>query len=367
MIINGTLQYKDEFAFRWMQEWSQHHSFVLDTNKPAIHLYLYAVQDINNECEVDLSSYRLGDKVVLVLPYEGSLKHLDQIFNKFINKYPNFPTKDLYLSTEILNYKDIGENKYNFLNLFAIDKWRKYSKFEHTHNFNNKIKDFLSYNRSPKHHRYQLIAELQLNNIIDNGYVSFNPNFNDEVPFMLTSLQFCETDPYLPNDKKELYKPYIQKTFWIDPYNIRLPQDSTQDELRTKRFLESRISVITESNWYEPEIFFTEKIYSAIAYKHAFILLAPPHSLQKLKDLGFKTFDGIIDESYDMVTNHYDRLQLVVQQIKNFCNLDTNTKHNIWIKLNDIAEYNFNYFWSNEYENKHSELLHFLKTYGTTV
>jgi hypothetical protein len=363
MIINGTLQYKDEFAARWMQDWLQSNSFVLDKSKQSVHLYLYAVQDIDKECELDLTNYTKGDKVILVLPYEGSLRHLDKIYNKFIEKYPQFPSEDLYLSTEILNYKTIEPNKYNFLNLFAIDKWRKYSKFAHSHNFDDKVKDFISYNRSPKHHRYQLIAELQINNILDKGFVSFNPNFNDEVPFMLTSLQFCESDPYLPNDKKELYKPYIQEYFWIDPYNIKLPQDSTQDDLRTKRFLESMISVVTESNWYEPEIFFTEKIYSPIAYKHAFILLGPPFSLQKLRELGFKTFDGIIDESYDSTVDHYERLQKVVAEIKKFCNLDLNTKQEVWEKLNSIAEYNFNYFWSNEYENRHSELLQFLKKY----
>lgn len=366
MIINGTLQYRDEFAAKFMQDWLQDNTFTLDKSKPAVHVCLYAIEQVEQECSIDLPEYKETDTVVIVLPYEGNKNHIDKVYNSFIKKYPNVPEKNFYFSSEILNYPQI-DNRYNYLNVFAIDKWRKYSKFEHNHNFNDKVKDFLSYNRCPKHHRYQLIAELQLNNLLDKGYVSFNPNFNDEVPFMLSSVQFCETDPYLPNDKKELYKPYIQEYMWVDPYNIRLPQDGHQDDLRRKRFLETMFSIIAESNWYEPEIFFTEKTYSAFAYKHPFILLAPPYSLRKLHELGFKTFDGIIDESYDNETNHYLRLQKIVVEIKKLCDLSLNNKFKVWEQLNIIAEYNYNYYWSNQYEKDHCQLYKFLESYGVDL
>ena len=49
----------------------------------------------------------------------------------------------------------------------------------------------------------------------------------------------------------------------------------------------------------EHSVFFSEKVFKPIAFKHPFILIAPPGSLSALKSLGYKTFSGLINESYD--------------------------------------------------------------------
>jgi hypothetical protein len=53
--------------------------------------------------------------------------------------------------------------------------------------------------------------------------------------------------------------------------------------------------------------FLTEKTFKPIKHGQMFVLVAPPGSLQVLKDLGYKIFDNLIDSSYDKIQNHTER------------------------------------------------------------
>jgi hypothetical protein len=41
--------------------------------------------------------------------------------------------------------------------------------------------------------------------------------------------------------------------------------------------------------------------------------------LQYLQNLGFETFDNMFDESYDLLENYNDRINLIAQNVKEFC------------------------------------------------
>jgi hypothetical protein len=56
----------------------------------------------------------------------------------------------------------------------------------------------------------------------------------------------------------------------------------------------------------------TEKSLRPIACGKPFVLMATPGSLQYLRQYGFKTFDGLIDETYDSIQNPKQRLQAVL-------------------------------------------------------
>ncbi len=51
------------------------------------------------------------------------------------------------------------------------------------------------------------------------------------------------------------------------------------------------------------------------------MLLAAPGNLAYLKSYGFKTFDAVIDESYDLIQDDNERIDSVVAQMKWYCNL----------------------------------------------
>lgn len=102
------------------------------------------------------------------------------------------------------------------------------------------------------------------------------------------------------------------------------------------------ISVVLET--VVDRIHLTEKTCRAIACKHPFLLVAGAGSLDYLKKYGFRTFDPLIDESYDQQKDLKKRMDMIVEQmhrISNFNNAELK-------QLRLIAEYNHKRFFSIE-------------------
>jgi hypothetical protein len=84
----------------------------------------------------------------------------------------------------------------------------------------------------------------------------------------------------------------------------------------------------------------TEKVFKTIANKHPALLVSPPHSLIKLRELGYKTFSPWIDESYDLELNDSKRMLKVVAEIKRLCELKPNELLEFLTNVKSICEYN---------------------------
>lgn len=85
----------------------------------------------------------------------------------------------------------------------------------------------------------------------------------------------------------------------------------------------------------------TEKAYKAIACKRPFISFSTPFWLEDLRNLGFKTFDGIIDESYDRITDNSVRLNMIVNELERISNLPKDQLNTLITECQEIAEYNY--------------------------
>lgn len=88
--------------------------------------------------------------------------------------------------------------------------------------------------------------------------------------------------------------------------------------------------------------FITEKTTKMFLGKRVFVMFAPMHTLKFLKHLGFKTFDGIIDESYDNCNDTVQRFQKAFDQVEHLATLDP-----VWVLEQTLAirEHNFNYLY----------------------
>lgn len=79
--------------------------------------------------------------------------------------------------------------------------------------------------------------------------------------------------------------------------------------------------IVSESSFVDKQIFYSEKITKPIIMMQPFILISSPYMLQNLRELGFKTFDGLFDESYDLIEDNYERLQFILNEIDRIANL----------------------------------------------
>lgn len=252
------------------------------------------------------------------------------------------PPSQIILYSESVDIRDEVEIVANRLNLEQINcEWMRI--FEHgiqqqviyNDEYKNPIslehkdytKKFLNFNRRWRPHRPAFVAFLACHNLLDHGHVSLalsddNTNWDkawyDIVDIHKRSLQ--ELELLLSNKDKVLNLPplYLDRTDLERNHVTLLPS--------TKRlYRDTYFSIVSETNYYEylgPGRFLSEKVFKPIAQQHPFIILGRPGSLAALRSIGYKTFNGLIDESYDQETNDITRMGMVIKEVKRLCELD---------------------------------------------
>lgn len=104
---------------------------------------------------------------------------------------------------------------------------------------------------------------------------------------------------------------------------------------------QSYYSVITES-WYQNTLTqFTEKTAKPLIGRRPFVAFAGWRYLHNLRRLGFRTFDGIIDESYDEIEIFERRWQRAADAMKA---LSLEDPKEIYQKTQEIRTHNYNHF-----------------------
>ena len=127
--------------------------------------------------------------------------------------------------------------------------------------------------------------------------------------------------------------------------NINVTMDS-----RVDKFLNSSLHVVLEtfendcghSTKHGSSIIFSEKIFKAIAHMQPFVLIDEPNNLARLKNIGYKTFDRWIDESYDNEVNDQKRILMAAAEIKKFCSQPKEKIAYIMYDMLPTLEYNYN-------------------------
>lgn len=110
-------------------------------------------------------------------------------------------------------------------------------------------------------------------------------------------------------------------------------------------------SLVSETLTLNEYNFYTEKIAKPILAKRPFIVFSGQNYLKNLKSLGFKTFDNIIDESYDTIPDYYKRACAAWQQVEHLMLQDP---LDIYRQTKDIREYNYDLFRSTDWT-KHTK------------
>jgi hypothetical protein len=128
---------------------------------------------------------------------------------------------------------------------------------------------------------------------------------------------FDVTKPY---HNESLYS-YVERGYYIKddvPATGTPFQAGTSDQsfYNAAWYAQTAFSMVAESEVTQ-KTYISEKIFKPIAYQHAFVVHGTPGTLQYLHELGFETFDHVIDESYDKVSDYALRLQLIQSVLKN--------------------------------------------------
>jgi hypothetical protein len=125
----------------------------------------------------------------------------------------------------------------------------------------------------------------------------------------------------------------------------------------------SLISVVTETNFQNNDIFNTEKIFKPMVHRHPFILVGPYKTLEYLKEMGYKTFSDFWDESYDDIEDPTERLLKIVEICKEIQSWDEVKRKQFFYKSMIVTNHNYDLLTSQYPDSMRKNFWHRLRDY----
>jgi hypothetical protein len=257
---------------------------------------------------------------------------------------------------------------YFFHGYAALDWYRGFYAL----NYNKKVikdytYDYITFNRlvsNDRSYRCYFVSKLAEEQLLANGQISFGltteqATWQEEIVDSNTKLSINAIDHiklHLPSAPM-----IIDSAQVLGSASADIPRSNCNTEI------DSLWHIVTETVFYYEKLHLTEKIFKPIVSKQPFMLIGAVGNLAYLKSYGFKTFEGIIDESYDTITDNDSRIDAVVAQIAWYCALSVEEKRRIIEAIESIVEYNFHHFYG---EFKHiitNELINNCKALFTDI
>lgn len=270
-------------------------------------------------------SLEFSDQIILLV------SELHDVTTDFIEKFDN--PKIVYFLNGDLNFK---------LNHAKIYQWNNW--FETTSDFYKKnlslLDKLVPYQSKPKFfdlllgqerpHREQIfnyIAESNLKDKVIMTYMkgiqnSFQSRSEDEWLWEQEGLEIPDW-PMRHTITKVKYYDQLISLSQIIPISI---------------YNQTSYSLVAETWGTDNRFTFnTEKIVKPILAERLFLVASNQYYLHNLRVLGFKTFDGIIDESYDREPCYIKRCAMICEQIEYLLN---QSQENILTQCKAIVEHN---------------------------
>ena len=310
--------------------------------------------------------YSAGDKVIIYYANEVAYDYRQPVIRDFLKKH-SVPLKDVILIGNLYEHNggqtkiglDIGLSPSQIL---MIDYYELQTFFFHrvlgsdyNKSFNpNASKDIkYLFGKVDKPVRIITMYRLWEQGLLDNAVTGclidhddidalsmqvsdeFSKWYKKDVPYESIS-QMLRTHRGSPDNVKYFYFTLSEA--------IKQTTDCVFDKINhcpsypydhQKLFTESKVSLVPETFFYSNQAhFLTEKIHKTIYNHHPFTILGTAGLLNVLRSRGYKTFDNICDETYDLCPNDRKRVDLVINATKEILNspkheeIDSITKHN---------------------------------------
>lgn len=233
---------------------------------------------------------------------------------------------------------------YFFHGFAALDWYRGFRALNYTKKLTNTAitHDFVSMNRiitGDRSYRIFWIALLAERKLLNAGQISFAVDGTD----WQTEIQ-DSTSKLSATAKQQVSRQLASVTVPLIIDQTTVPGWASADIPR--RIDSSLWHIVSETVYYYNKLHLTEKVFKPIVMKQPFMLLAAPGNLEYLRSYGFRTFSGIIDESYDNIQDSEARARAVADQLSWYCSLSAQAKAEIVKELEPIVEHNFHWFYT---------------------
>ena len=248
-------------------------------------------------------------------------------------------------SPEVMHFEQAGFVPVYYWShaVIALD-WFRYAKHDPALTFDPaQIQfDFLIYNRAwsgTREYRLCFAEQLLANQLEQHCNISFNPEDGEHY----STHQFA-------NAQFQIVNYNLHDCLPLNTHHAMASADYCSDDYAT-----AGIEVVLETLFDDSRWHLTEKTLRPIACGRPFLLMSTPGSLTYLKQYGFETFSGLIDESYDQIKDPRQRLQAVIAEMSRISSLPAAAKTQLFDQLHNIAERNRQHFFNNLFDQVQTE------------
>jgi hypothetical protein len=171
---------------------------------------------------------------------------------------------------------------------------------------------FTCLSRTHKWWRLATMSELHRRGYLDHAIWSYNTELDcgDTLTDCPVSLD------YYPGLKDYMIELFVSGPHWADSLTADAHNDHEHQVL--EHFRDSYFQVILETHFDADGsggTFITEKTFKAIKNCQPFVIFGPQGTLAQLRDMGYRTFDDVIDNSYDLIPHNNERWEAVLWSI----------------------------------------------------
>ena len=312
-------------------------------------IILFDTREANYQFELITQLIKQQNYLVFFDPWEANLGY--KILNDLLNDLPkDFPFAVITCTDDVRqNGPSINLNSFYFTTLSYPNRMRSENLTEKIFNGKDKLFTFSFLNGRARPYRKYIWHCLNDQKLLDRALWTWLNN-SDTVQSLTE-----DTEETIPRQSltKEYESPFVD----IDAVNKFdwKKQRSFQQHANNSHWMEGHVvpnmykntyfSVVTESTTnFKP--FLTEKIFKPILAGHPFIAVGSQGFYKELHNLGFKTFDCVIDESFDSAPDVKIRCDMIVEQIASLCNSDLYKFHK---DVKNICVYNRNHYIDNQW------------------
>ena len=183
---------------------------------------------------------------------------------------------------------------------------------------------FLLLSRSHKWWRASVVTDLQRQGLLADAVWSYNTTVDigdrvEECPFELDRL----------NIRSDIEAFLASGPYTCDDLTAAAHNDHSLHV--AEHYERTACSIVLETHFDADGsrgAFLTEKTFKCLKHGHPFVLFAPAGSLQALRDMGYRCFDSVIDNTYDSITDNTLRYLAVIACIRKLALADPNDLYN---------------------------------------
>lgn len=341
LCIDGTCEIID-FLRPWMDR--EYYNFSIEpVHDDAI--YVIGRMEISNNRERVRDIIEQGRAtVVFANPHEGSetlRNHLRRIELDELARTGKMP---------IVTGGDL-EDCYNYL-LFDHflpllhdydENLRAMARSEEIYTKSNKPYKFLFLNGRGRSHRRYMLEKFDEMGLLDQSlwtWLDVTSSSNRTFQLIRNNRNILD----IPRPIKLLPQKYEAYIYKVD---VEITQPYAKTELfggewgeiylNADAYIDTYFSVVTETVFEYPHTFRTEKIWKPVAMGQPWIAVANRGYYRDMRDLGFRTFGHLIDESFDDISDNLERMNRIIAVVRDLCEQDLDQ---FITAAHDVCKYN---------------------------